>query len=171
MLEDRKALLRDVIGAARCERVLYVDRVRGIGRELLDAVREVGAKCIVSKGCRSLYRRGESREWFKTKVFEVGTFMITGFAELGDRRLDTIYVAEERDGQLVPAGAVKLGLAGQRLWHILDQLRGGVARKNFVPVRPVLQAQVKFFGRGSRCCRSSSARSARLDPGRGATGG
>ena len=113
-------------------------------------MRQVGAEGIVSKRRGSLYGGGESREWLKTKVFELGTFMITGFAELGDRRLDAIYVAEERDGQLVPAGAVKFGLAGRGLWRILDQLRVGVARKSFVPVRPVLQAQVKFFGRYQR---------------------
>jgi bifunctional non-homologous end joining protein LigD len=32
-IEDRKALLRDVIGAARCPRIVCVDHVVGIGRE------------------------------------------------------------------------------------------------------------------------------------------
>ena len=139
-----------MIGAARCERIVYVDHVRGIGRELFEAVRQVGAEGIVSKRRGSVYRGGGSREWLKTKVFELGIFTITGFTELGDRRLDAIYLAAERDGRLVPAGAVKFGLAGRGLWHILDQLRAGVARKSFVPVRPVLQAQVKFFGRYQR---------------------
>jgi bifunctional non-homologous end joining protein LigD len=35
-IEDRKALLRDVIGAAGCERIVYVDHVHGIGRELFE---------------------------------------------------------------------------------------------------------------------------------------
>ena len=113
-------------------------------------MRQVGAEGIVSKRRSSFYRGGESREWLKTKVFEVGIFTVTGFIELGDRRLDTITVAEERGSQLRPAGAVKFGLAGRGLWHILDQLRVGVARKSFVPVRPVLQAQVKLFGRYQR---------------------
>ena len=38
-LEDRKALQRDVIGAARCLRVVAVDYVAGIGRKLFEAVR------------------------------------------------------------------------------------------------------------------------------------
>jgi len=41
-IEDRKALLRDLVGAAGCTRVVYVGHVRGIGRELFEAVRQVG---------------------------------------------------------------------------------------------------------------------------------
>ena len=33
-IEDRKMLLRDVIGTAGCERIVYVDHVLGIGKEL-----------------------------------------------------------------------------------------------------------------------------------------
>jgi len=69
-IEDRKILLRDVIGAARCERVVYVDHVLGIGKELFEAVRQIGAEGIVSKRQGSLYRGGESREWLKTKCSE-----------------------------------------------------------------------------------------------------
>ena len=66
-IEDRKMLLRDVIGTAGCERVVYVDHVLGIGKELFDAVRQIGAEGIVSKRRCSLYRGGESREWLKTQ--------------------------------------------------------------------------------------------------------
>ena len=66
-IEDRKMLLRDVIGAAGGERIIYVDHVLGIGNELFEAVRQIGAEGIVSKRRGSLYRGGESREWLKTK--------------------------------------------------------------------------------------------------------
>jgi len=49
-IEDRKMLLRDVIGAASCERIVYVDHVLGIGKELFEAVRHIGAEGIVSSG-------------------------------------------------------------------------------------------------------------------------
>jgi len=54
-IEDRKMLLRDVIGAARCDRVVYVDHVLGIGMscskrcarsELRASSRSAGAACI-----------------------------------------------------------------------------------------------------------------------------
>src|ERR1043166_9344168 len=35
-IEDPKMLLRDLIGAARCERIVYVDHVLGIGKELFE---------------------------------------------------------------------------------------------------------------------------------------
>src|SRR3954453_12120248 len=69
-IEDRKTLLRDVIGAARCERIVYVDYVRGIGRQLFEAVRQVGAEGIVSKRHGSPYRGCESHDWLKTKCHE-----------------------------------------------------------------------------------------------------
>src|SRR3954471_16041978 len=53
------------------------------GRELFEAVRQVGAEGIVSKRRGSFYRGGESRDWLKTKCHETGVFAITGFSELG----------------------------------------------------------------------------------------
>ena len=133
-IEDRKALLRRVLDEARCERVVYVDRSIGWGKQLFEAVRQVGAESMVSKRRRSLYRGGDSRDWLKTQCFETGMFAITGFRELGEGRLEAIYVAEERDGVLRPAGQVRFGFAGKGLWHKMDRLRAGPARKGFIPV-------------------------------------
>jgi bifunctional non-homologous end joining protein LigD len=150
-IEGRKALLRDVIGAARCERIVYVDHVVGIGLQLFEEVRQIGAEGIVSKRSGSIYRGGESRDWLKVKVFDTGQFVITGFSVLAPGRLEAVYVAEARDGELVPAGTVPFGLAGKGLWVTLDRLRDGrPTRKGFVPVRPELVAEVKFFGRIGR---------------------
>jgi bifunctional non-homologous end joining protein LigD len=33
-IEDRKALLRDVVGAAGCERIVVVDHITGVGQTL-----------------------------------------------------------------------------------------------------------------------------------------
>jgi bifunctional non-homologous end joining protein LigD len=76
-IEDRKALLRDVIGAGGGERIVFVDHVIGSGQQLFEAVRQVGAEGIVSKRAGSPYRGGEShrrrgcsRLWF----FQHGQF-------------------------------------------------------------------------------------------------
>jgi bifunctional non-homologous end joining protein LigD len=145
-IEDRKRLLRDVIGAARCERIVYVDHGLGNGKELFEAVRQIGAEGIVSKRRGSLYRGGESREWLKTKCSEAGVFAITGFSEVGDGKLDAVYVAEARDGALRPAGQVRF-FVGKGLWHVLDERRAGLAKKGIVPVWLGLIADIKFFGR------------------------
>jgi bifunctional non-homologous end joining protein LigD len=142
-IEDRKALLRDVIGAAGCERIIVVDHITGSGQALFEAVRQIGAEGIVSKRAGSAYRGGPSRDWLTAKVSETAAFVITGCIER-----EAVAVAERRDGALVPAGLVKFGLAGKDLWQRLDRLRAGPAtRSGIVPVRPELVAGVKFFGR------------------------
>jgi bifunctional non-homologous end joining protein LigD len=142
-LEDRKALLRDVIGTVGCERIVMVDHVVGIGRQLFEAVRQIGAEGIVSKRAGSAYRGGPSRDWLKAKVSDTAAFVITGYIER-----EAVAVAEWRDGKLVPAGLVKFGLAGKELWSRLGPLRAGTAsRSGVIPVRPELVAGVKFFGR------------------------
>jgi bifunctional non-homologous end joining protein LigD len=122
-LEDRKALLKDVIGAANGARLLYVDHVIGQGRALFDAVRQAGAEGIISKRRGRPYRASGRRDWVKTKVSETGRFVVTGFSELGPGLIDAVYIAELRGNRLVPAGAVRFGLAGKALWRRLNQLR------------------------------------------------
>jgi bifunctional non-homologous end joining protein LigD len=145
-IEDRKMLLRDVIGAARCDRVVYVDHLLGIGNELFEAVRQIGAEGIVSKRRGSVYRGGESREWLKTKCSETAVFAITGFSELGNGKLEAVYVAEARDGVLCPAGQVRFSVS-KGLWHVLNERRAGPAKNGIVPVWLGLVADIKFFGR------------------------
>jgi ATP-dependent DNA ligase len=151
-LEDRKALLKDVIGAANNPRLLCVDHVIGQGHALFDAVHQAGAEGIVSKRRGSPYRASSRRDWVKTKVSETGRFVVTGFSELGPGQLDAVYVAERRGDWLVPAGAVRFGLAGKALWRRLDQLRDGPVQgrgrgPNIVPVRRELVVAIKYFGR------------------------
>jgi ATP-dependent DNA ligase len=102
-IEERKTLLQQVLDEARCDRLVYVDHVIGRGAQLFDRVREVGAEGIVSKRLGSLYRGRESRDWLKTKCHQV-EFVITGFEELGEGRLEAIHVAQEIAGKLVSAG-------------------------------------------------------------------
>ena len=51
------------------------------------------------------------------------------------------------NGPPIIASEFDLG-GGKGLWHRLRRLRDGLpTRKGFVPVRPELVAEVKFFGR------------------------
>src|SRR5215469_1329710 len=142
-IEDRKALLRDLVGAAGGPRLVTVDHVVGNGAALFEAVRQAGAEGIVSKRAGSPYRGGTGRDWLKTKVSEEGAFVITGYIER-----DAVAVAEMKNGVLVPGGMVKFGLAGKDLWQRLDALRiGPSTRSGLVRVRPELVAAVRYFGR------------------------
>jgi bifunctional non-homologous end joining protein LigD len=140
-------VLRQVLDAAGCERIIYVDHTIGYGRQLFEAVRQVGAEGVVSKRLGSLYSGRGSRDWLKTKCHETGVFVITGFQELGEGRLEALFVAEERNGDLAYAGQVPFGFAGKGLWSELDRLRAGPSRKGVVPIEPVLRASIRFFGR------------------------
>jgi hypothetical protein len=92
--------------------------------------------------------RTHDRAELEPRRTAVNGLEITGFSELGEGRLEAVYVAEVRDGTLVPAGQVQFGLAGKGLWRRLDRLRDGLpSRKGLVPVRPELQVTVKYFGR------------------------
>jgi bifunctional non-homologous end joining protein LigD len=146
-IEHRKAVLREILAETAGDRVVYVDHVLGRGAELFEKIREIGAEGIVSKRLGRPYRGGESRGWLKTKCFETGVFAITGFQELGEGRLEAIYVAEESEGRLRPVGQVRFGFAGKRLWDKLDRLRAGPVSKGFVPVRLGMHAEIKYFGR------------------------
>jgi len=151
-IEDRKALLRDVVGIGGCERIVVVDYMTSNGTALFEAVRQIGAEGIVSKRAGATYRGGSRHDWLKTKVSETGRFVITGFAELGPGLLDAVYVAELRGDRLMPAGGVRFGLAGKALWRCLDQLRAGPSQlqsrgPGIVPVRTGLVVEIKYLGR------------------------
>lgn len=142
-IEDRKALLRDVIGAAGGSRLVFVDHVIGFGQQLFEAARLAGAEGIVSKRAGSHYGGGPNRDWLKTKVSETAAFVITGYIEG-----EAVAVAEFKDGVLVPVGLVKFGLAGKGLWPRLERRRAGPAsRAGIIPVRPEMVAGVRYFGR------------------------
>ena len=92
-------------------------------------------------------RGGESRDWLKTKVFETAPFVIVGFREIDEGRLEALHVAEERDGRFYPAGQVRFGFAGCGLWGELGQRRAGPTTSSIVPITPFLSAEIMFFGR------------------------
>jgi bifunctional non-homologous end joining protein LigD len=110
-------------------------------------VREVGAEGIIAKRRAGLYRAGPSREWLKTKCSEVGKFVITGFRDVTPGEIEAIIVAEIIDDKLMPVGEVQFGV-GRGLRKMLDAIRlDPRPGRRRVPVRPVLGAEIKFFGR------------------------
>jgi ATP-dependent DNA ligase len=88
-----------------------------------------------------------SRDWLKTKCNEIGKFVITGFRDSTPGEIEAITVAEVIDDKLLLAGEVQFGV-GRRLREALEAIRLEPRRGGRrVPVRPVLGAEIKFFGR------------------------
>ncbi|MBV9017856.1 MAG: hypothetical protein JO058_19575 [Alphaproteobacteria bacterium] len=81
-IEERKAVLRDVVSDLGCPRIAYLDHVVGRGAELFEQVRALGGEGIVSKRRGRPYRGGASRDWLKCKVHEIGKFVVTGSRSL-----------------------------------------------------------------------------------------
>jgi bifunctional non-homologous end joining protein LigD len=92
-IEERKAVLERVLKAAGSPRILSIGHVIGKGAWLFEAMQNAGCEGIVSKRLGSHYRGGQSRDWLKIKVSEIGVFVVTGFKELGHNRLEAIMVA------------------------------------------------------------------------------
>jgi bifunctional non-homologous end joining protein LigD len=143
-LVERKAILAELLRAAGCPRLLYVDYVDDDGDRLLDAVRKVGAEGIVAKRRAGLYHSGPSREWLKTTCSEVGKFVITGFRDTTPGTIEAVTVAEVVDDKLLPAGEVQFGV-GRRLREALEAIRlDPRPGRRRVPVRPIPAARSRI---------------------------
>ena len=83
-----------------------------------------------------------SRDWLKTKCSEIGKFVRCHTGEI-----KAVTVAEVIDDKLLPAGEVQFGV-GRGLRKVLETIRLDTrSGRRRVPVRPVLGAEVKYFGR------------------------
>jgi len=145
-LVDRKAMLANLLSKAGLARVVFVDHVERDASRMLEAIRQLGAEGIVSKRAVGKYRAGRSRQWLKIKCHETRQFVVTGFLKPRSQPLEALLVAEVIGTKLEPAGSVRFGLAGRRLFELLGdsaiQTRGAV-----ITVRPEFIATAKFFGR------------------------
>jgi hypothetical protein len=107
------------LAAGGGERIVFIHHVIGIGQQLFEAVRQIGAVGIASKRAGSPYRGGPTRDWLKAKVSETGALVITGYiearggrpAERWPREPCSCYPGAPRDGR---RGQV-LGALPQRL--------------------------------------------------------
>jgi bifunctional non-homologous end joining protein LigD len=83
-LEERIAILDQLIAEAGCPRALTVGSVIGGGAEFFAKARAAGAEGIVSKRLGKRYIAGQSPHWLKTKANQTGRFLVTGYeTELG----------------------------------------------------------------------------------------
>jgi bifunctional non-homologous end joining protein LigD len=159
-LEQRRALLREIIGSRQEGRLRFSEHVEGNGPAALERCCEGGLEGIVSKKRGSAYAQARSPSWRKVKCFNQQEFVIGGFSapegireQLGALLIG--YYAD--DGALRFAGKVGTGFSSETLRKLGAQLRPlvqnkppfkdpptGADARGVTWVRPDLVAQVQF---------------------------
>ena len=155
-LEDRKAILRAVIGNDGVVR--YTDHIIGRGCQLFDAAAGHDLEGIVAKRRGSPYSRRRSRDWRKIKRTRSDAFVVIGFTPPSSSRKHfgaLVLGLYERKGRLVCVGRAGSGFDDAMLASVHEDLlsrKSGEAPIDPVPadlarttwVRPELVAEVKY---------------------------
>ncbi|MBN2984947.1 MULTISPECIES: hypothetical protein [Cohnella] len=140
-LTERKALLSEVLGENRFfGRIPTVD---GAGTALFEAIRSIDLEGIVAKRKESLYDSENGRNWLKIINYKYATVSIVGY-----RKNQFGWLAQENGRD---AGVIELGIQPpfrQAFYGVSKAIRTGEDR-DYVYVRPVLQAVVRFRHRNA----------------------
>ena len=113
-LEERKALLKKIVGRRKTGRIRYVDHVEGHGDVLLDHAAQLGLEGIVSKRRDLPYYAGRHDSWRKIKCLRTETFVIGGFHDLKSKSqegIGALLVGQYDGGRLVFSGRVGTGFS------------------------------------------------------------
>lgn len=106
-LDERRALLRDVIGDSG---VLLSDALPGTPAQIAAAVRRLQLEGVVAKRRRSAYAAGRrSDAWIKVRFARHQEFVVGGFKPAG-RTFDSLVVGHYDGSKLLSAGKVRSGL-------------------------------------------------------------
>src|SRR5262249_29915683 len=158
-LEDRKAVLAEIIPPHVQGMLRYSDHQIGRGPAVLHQARRLGLEGIVSKRRNDPYRSGPGRSWLKVKCRNREEFVIIGFTDPdGNREGFGALLAGyyDRGGDLRYAGRVGTGFKTASLIELRQQLEAlarnhppaalpkGVPRKGLHWVEPRLVAEVEF---------------------------
>jgi bifunctional non-homologous end joining protein LigD len=111
-LLERRASLKQLVGADDQSRIQFSDEFDGDGDALFKACAERELEGIVSKHALAPYRSGRSRTWLKTKCFTQSTFVVIGTDR--DRKTGALraLLAHKDSGGLRYAGAAFIALSG-----------------------------------------------------------
>jgi bifunctional non-homologous end joining protein LigD len=109
-LVERKRVLQSFLteGQKLAPRVLYSEHFED-GAALYAQAVKLGLEGVVSKRADAPYRSGRGEHWHKTKCWQVGRFVVVGFAPDGMGGLAKLRLAHREGGKLVYAGRVGTG--------------------------------------------------------------
>ena len=121
-LLERRASLKQLVGADDQSRIQFSDEFDGDGAALFKACVDRALEGIVSKHALSPYRSGRSRTWLKTKCFTESTFVVVGTDR--DRKTGALRaLLAQNDGTgLNYAGVAFIALGGEERAQFLGEL-------------------------------------------------
>jgi len=158
-LEERKELLRKLIGRRKTGRIRYAEHVEGRGVEFFQQACRMGLEGIISKRRDQPYREGRHSDWVKTKCTLRQEFVIGGFTDPQGMRagLGALIIGYYDHGRLVCAGKVGTGFTHKMALDLrrrLDALEQKTCpfdpppprkiSRNAHWVKPVLVSKVEF---------------------------
>src|SRR5690348_1054089 len=113
-LVERKAVLAEVIGTVRNDRVRYSDHVQGNGPKFFKQACDFGIEGIVSKLADSPYESTRTSSWQKVKCLRRQEFVIAGYT-LSDKGLpfSSLVLGVYEKGKLIYAGRVGTGFSNK----------------------------------------------------------
>jgi bifunctional non-homologous end joining protein LigD len=161
VLEDRKAVLAEIVPRQATGMVRYSDHQKGHGPDFFRHACRYGLEGTVAKRRDRPYRPGRSSDWRKMKCHKSDEFVVIGFTEPSGTRLGfgaLLLGYYDKEGRPHYAGRVGTGFNDRRLNELrarLDAIRRpdapvalpkGVSTKGVHWTEPRLVAEVRYSG-------------------------
>ncbi|HEU5254739.1 MAG TPA: DNA ligase D, partial [Vicinamibacterales bacterium] len=110
-LEERKALLKKLVGSRSTGRIRFSEHIDGNGQAFFSEACRAGLEGIVSKRRDQPYRAGRHGGWVKTKCVQRQEFVIGGFTDPEGMRagIGALLIGYYDSGRLVFCGKVGTG--------------------------------------------------------------
>jgi bifunctional non-homologous end joining protein LigD len=110
-LEERKTLLKKLVGGRKTGRIRFSDHIDGDGDRFFAQACRIGLEGIVSKRRDQPYRAGRHGGWVKTKCVRRQEFVIGGFTDPEGMRagLGALLIGYYEGGRLVFSGKCGTG--------------------------------------------------------------
>src|SRR5262245_20904018 len=125
-VEQRRALLRELVGTRQEGRLRFSEHIDGNGPKVLERIREHGLEGIVSKRRGTPYAQARTPSWIKVKCFNQQEFVIGGFSlpEGTREQFGALLLGfYDEDKSLRFAGKVGTGFSAETLKKLASQLR------------------------------------------------
>jgi len=159
-LQERKDILKDLLGGHANGPLAYSDHVEGHGDEVFANACRLHLEGIISKLADAPYRSGRSKWWLKSKCGMEQEFVVIGWrpSSKAGRPFSSLLLALCEGGQLRYAGRVGSGYSSMRLDKLAAEFRKRARKTPPVPdvppdiarhakfIEPELVAEIEFRG-------------------------